>query len=127
MHDAAAGRSTTRWREIPPTAGLPLRWHDFVPRPDASLERGFASFIGTPSVQVECSGSAALIGALEPLKRGRTRRSVVIPAYTCPLVPLAIAHCGLRPVACDLADGHFDMCPRTLEGLCDSDTLAIVP
>jgi len=127
MHDAAAGRSTTRWREIPPTAGLPLRWHDFVPRPDASLERGFASFIGTPSVQVECSGSAALIVALETLKRGSARRSVVIPAYTCPLVPLAIAHCGLRPVACDLADGHFDMCPRTLEGLCDSDTLAIVP
>jgi dTDP-4-amino-4,6-dideoxygalactose transaminase len=52
---------------------------------------------------------------------------VVVPAYTCPLVPLAIAHCGLTPVACDLARSHFDLCPEALERACNEDTLAVIP
>lgn len=113
-------------RETPPTAGLPLAWHDFVPGV-ASLERDLASFLGQPGAQIECSGTAALVVALATLKRMSNRRCVVIPAYTCPLVPLAVARCGLKPVLCDTHNNHFDLCPESLKAVCDDDTLAVIP
>src|SRR5713226_2385275 len=117
-----------RWREIPPTAGLPLRWRDFLPRIDSdSLEARLAAFLEVPAVQLECSGTAALIIALTTLKRVSARRSVIIPAYTCPLVALAVIHCGLQPVVCDLRRNRFDLCPEALANACTDDTLAIIP
>src|SRR5258706_4063305 len=117
-----------RWREIPPTAGLPPRWRDFLPRANGhSLEATIAGILDVPSVQIECSGTAALVIALTTLKQMTGRRSVVIPAYTCPLVALAVLHCGLRPVVCDLQRNRFDLSPEALEQACNDDTLAIVP
>lgn len=113
------------WREVPPTAGLPLVWRDLVVS-GASLERNMAEFLRQPAVQIECSGTAALVIALTSLKRRSSRRSVVIPAYTCPLVALAVNHCGLRPVVSDTRPGHFDLCPEALAAVCDDDTLAVV-
>lgn len=115
------------WREVPPTAGLSLRWRDFLPTRGRTLEAGLAALLQLPPVQIECSGTTALIVALTALKRTSSRRSVVIPAYTCPLVALAIQHCGLKPVLCDLRRDHFDLSLQTLESLCDNDTLAIIP
>jgi dTDP-4-amino-4,6-dideoxygalactose transaminase len=115
------------WREVPPTAGLPLQWRDLDPRrSSASLEASLAAFLEVPSVQLECSGTAALIIALTTLKASSSRRSVIVPAYTCPLVALAVLHCGLTPVLCDLAPGTFDFCAETLERLCNTDVLAII-
>jgi dTDP-4-amino-4,6-dideoxygalactose transaminase len=114
-------------REVPPTAGLPLHWRDFLPASGHTFEAGLATFLHLPSVQIECSGTAALIVALTTLKRCSARRSVVIPAYTCPLVALAIQHCDLKPVLCDLRKDHFDLSPQALEKACSDDTLAIVP
>ncbi len=117
-----------RWREIPPTAGLPLRWSDLLPRINSdSLEARLAALLEVPAVQVECSGTAALIIALTTLKGMSGRLSVIIPAYTCPLVALAIMHCGLRPVLCDLRKNSFDLCPEALERACNDDTLAVIP
>ncbi len=114
-------------REVPPTAGLPLHWRDFLPASGHTFEAGLATFLHLPSAQIECSGTAALIVALTALKRSSARRSVVIPAYTCPLVALAVQHCGLKPVLCDLREDHFDLSPQALEKVCNDDTLAIVP
>src|SRR5712691_12491044 len=116
------------WREVPPTAGLPLLWRDFLPRANVdSLDTTLAELLGVPSAQIECSGTAALIIALTTLKQMSGRRSVVIPAYTCPLVASAVIHCGMRPVLCDLQRGSFDLCPEALERVCNDDTLAIIP
>ena len=114
------------FREAPPTAGLPLTWRDFIPD-GASLEQGLADFLGQPYAQVECSGTAAMVVALTTLKRISQRRSVVIPAYTCPLVALAIASCGLKPVVCDTRINHFDLCQESLAAVCGEDTLAVLP
>ena len=114
-----------RWREPPPTAGLPLHWRDFLPG-SQSLEEGLAEFLQQPAVQIECSGTAALVVALTTLKQQSPRRSVVIPAYTCPLVALAVSHCGLIPVVCDTRKNHFDSCPDSLAAVCNEDTLAVV-
>ena len=67
-------------REVPPTAGLPLRWRDFLPAPGRSLEAGMAALLRLPAVQIECSGTAALIVALTTLKQASARRAVIIPA-----------------------------------------------
>ncbi|HEX3580055.1 MAG TPA: DegT/DnrJ/EryC1/StrS family aminotransferase [Thermoanaerobaculia bacterium] len=115
------------WREVPPTAGLPLQWGDFDPRRKRPpLEETLAAFLDVPSVQLECSGTAALVIALTTLKRHSIRRSVIIPAYTCPLVALALLHCGLKPLLCDLAPGTFEFHAPTLARLFGSDVLAVI-
>ncbi|GAA0723202.1 DegT/DnrJ/EryC1/StrS family aminotransferase [Dokdonella soli] len=50
-----------------------------------------------------------------------------MPAYTCPLVALAVAHCGLELRLCDLAPGSIDFDAGELARVCDRDVLAIVP
>lgn len=112
-------------REIPPTAGLPLTWRDLFPT-GASLEQGLAGFIHVPTVQITCSGTVAQIITLITLKKQSSRRKVILPAYTCPLVALAILHCGLQPVLCDLQPNHFDLDHNQLTAVCDTDTLAII-
>ena len=113
-------------REPPPTAGLALSWRDFLPG-SPSLEQKIAGFIGVPEVQIECSGTAALVVALLTLKNMSQRRSVVISAYTCPCVALAVVHCGLNPVLCDSRKNHFEFCLKSLTTVCNNDTLAVIP
>jgi dTDP-4-amino-4,6-dideoxygalactose transaminase len=117
----------TRRTEVPPTAGLPPRWRDLVPRAGASLAQRAAAFLDVESVQLECSGTAALVVALTALNRISGRRVVVVPAYTCPLVALAVAHCGLQVRVCDLAPSGIDFDAAALARSCDRDVLAVVP
>ncbi len=119
-------RSSIFPREIPPTAGLPLRWGDFFGAPPESLETGIARFIGVPDAQIECSGTASLIVALETFKRRSDRKCVVIPAYTCPLVPLAVRHCGLEIILCDIAPDRFDFDIAALQRTVDRETLCVI-
>ena len=114
-------------REVPPTAGLPLRWRDFLARGPQALEEGLKLFLGAPRLRIECSGTAALVVALTALKRRSARRRVIVPAYTCPLVAMAVLHCGLLPVPCDLRPGDFQFDLGQLERLCDAGTLAVIP
>jgi len=112
--------------EVPPTAGLPPRWRDLLPS-GGDLARRATDFIGVERVQVECSGTASLVVALTAMHRLSGRRVVIVPAYTCPLVALAVAHCGLELRVCDLAPDSIDFDAVALARLCDRDTLAIVP
>ncbi len=50
-----------------------------------------------------------------------------MPAYTCPLVPIAVHSLGLRVQLCDTRRGHFDFDPGQLRRLADARTLAILP
>jgi dTDP-4-amino-4,6-dideoxygalactose transaminase len=115
------------WRELPPTGGLPMHWSDFAPSSAPELAAVLAEQIGATHAQLTCSGTAALVVALTTLAGMSERREVVVPAFTCPLVALAVAHCGLRLRICDLLPNHFDMDPDKLATLCGPQTLAIVP
>ena len=116
-----------RRHELPPTAGLPLRLADLRPG-RATLAADVAAQLGTPPLALACSGTAALLIALSALHELKpARRRVVMPAYTCPLVPLAVHQAGLEPALCDLRPGHFDMDPDALRAACDERTLAILP
>jgi len=115
------------FREIPPTAGLPLRAADLLPRRGA-LPETLAEQLGTPPLLLTCSGTAALLVALRTLsERAPHRRVVVVPAYTCPLVAIAVHSLGLQLRLCDTRPGHFDMDPAALARVCGADTLAVVP
>lgn len=112
-------------KEIPPTAGLPLELLDLITY-SADFESKISQFLDVPFVQMVCSGTASLIISLMTFKKLSTRRKVILPAYTCPLVALAVLHCGLIPIVCDLKNNHFDFDPDYLDSLCNDDTLAII-
>lgn len=115
-------------RELPPTAGLPLHWRDLLPRPgDIGLEDRLQRILGVDALQVTCSGTAALVIALTTLSRNSRRSDVIVSAYTCPLVAMAVSHCGLRLRVCDLARDGLELDPAMLSSLCGPRTLAIVP
>ncbi|WP_243047417.1 DegT/DnrJ/EryC1/StrS family aminotransferase [Dyella sp. RRB7] len=114
-------------RELPPTAGLPLRLTDLWPGRAAFAER-VAQWLGVDPLQLECSGTAAMVVALRAMHRLRPQRDeVIVPAWTCPLVALAIHRAGLKPRLCDLTPNHFDMDAAQLGALAGERTLAIVP
>jgi perosamine synthetase len=116
-----------RPHELPPTAGLPLRLGDLHPGA-ATLATDIAAQLGTPPLQLECSGTAALLIALTTLRELQPqRRRVVVPAFTCPLVAIAVQQAGLELQLCDLRAGHYDMDPIALRAACDERTLAIIP
>ncbi|RAN82992.1 nucleotide sugar aminotransferase [Bacillus sp. SRB_336] len=116
-----------RHQELPPTAGLPLRFAD-LRTGAADLAAGIAAQLGTPPLQLECSGTASLLIALTALHELQPRRRrVVVPAYTCPLVAIAVQQAGLELQLCDLRAGHYDMDPAALRAACDERTLAIMP
>ena len=113
-------------RELPPTAGLPLQFSDLLPdfgRPSATLE----ATLQLPPALLVSSGAAALwivLDALQKLRPGRT--VVVVPAFTCPLVALAVQQAGLALRVCDTRPGHFDLDFDRLRALCGPDTLAVI-
>lgn len=113
--------------ENPPTAGLPVQWRDWLPS-KLKLTNQISQLLHLPPLQLTCSGTAALIIALTALKqRYPTKPWVIIPAYTCPLVALAIHHCGLKIKLCDLALNSFDFDFQQLPQLLDERVLAVLP
>ena len=113
---------------VPPTAGLPLQLTDLLPWPAAHFAQQLAQWLRVDEVQLECSGTSALMVALRALKTLKPGRvEVIAPAYTCPLVALAIAQCGLQLRLCDLRADALDMDPARLQKLCSDKTLAVLP
>lgn len=121
-------------RELPPTSGLPPRVSDlfaplsdpFARRSDPALEVFAAKFLDGTEPQIECSGTACLVIALEYLKTLSPRREVIVPAFTCPLVVLATAKAGLKLLPCDLAQDRFDLDEAHLAKLVSDRTLCVV-
>jgi len=89
--------------------------------------RAAQDYAGAPYAGLACSGTACFVLILTALHRLSGRRTVIVPAYNCPLVALAVAHCGLKLRLCDLAADSLDFDMAALAALCDEDTLAIVP
>lgn len=119
-------------REIPPTAGWPIYAKDlFSRRPggrDVSLEDDFKNYLGVETAQVVNSGTAAFYLILQTLKDLSPCRTVIIPSYICPLVPLAVKRAGLNVEVCDITGRDFNFNIPELEKLCsqNDDILAIV-
>ncbi len=123
----------TIFREIPPTAGLPLYAKDFLSvclkkNRQSSLEEDFKDYLNAPYAKVTYSGTAAFYIILEALKGLSSKKTVIIPSFICPLLPLAIHRAGLRVTVCDINKDNFNFDSRKLQTLClnNDDILAIV-
>ncbi len=121
------------FREIPPTAGLPIFAKDifsaFFKRKQAgSLEEDFKGYLDASYAAVTYSGTAAFYIILESLKKLSSRKTVIISSFICPLIPLAIKRAGLKVLVCDINKDNFDFEIGQLRELCskNNDILAVV-
>lgn len=120
------------FREIPPTAGFPLYtkylYQGFFKKTaNGSLEEDFKNYLGVAYAEITYSGTAAFYLILEALKKLSSKQTVIIPAFICPLVPLAIKRAGLKIAVCDInkTDFNFDL-PQLKKIISDNpDILAI--
>lgn len=120
------------FREIPPTAGLPLLLKEllpiFSPKKPGQLENSLVEYLNIPYAQVTYSGTAAFYIILETLKKISPKKTVIIPSFVCPLVPLAISRAGLKVLVCDLKKNSFNFQTENLKEICskNNDILGIV-
>ncbi|MDD5595410.1 MAG: DegT/DnrJ/EryC1/StrS family aminotransferase [Candidatus Omnitrophica bacterium] len=120
-------------REIPPTAGWPLTIRSLITsclkkHPQGLLEEDFKKYLGSPAALLTYSGTAAFYLILETVKKLSNKKTVVIPAFICPLIPLAIKKAGLKIKVCDTNADNFDFDINKLKNICaaDNDILAIM-
>ncbi|MHB8154491.1 MAG: DegT/DnrJ/EryC1/StrS family aminotransferase [Candidatus Omnitrophota bacterium] len=120
-------------REIPPTAGWPLTIKSLVTSlfkkyPPGLLEDDFKKYLTAPQAKLTYSGTSALYIILESIKKLSNKKTVIIPAFICPLMPLAIKKAGLKIKVCDTNAHNFDFDKNKLENICSSnnDILAIL-
>lgn len=120
-------------REIPPTAGWPLTIRSLVTslfkkHPQGLLEEDFKKYLEAKEAVLTYSGTAAFYLILEAIKKISSKKTVIIPAFICPLIPLAIKRAGLNIKVCDTNAFNFDFDIAKLKNICkdDPDILAIL-
>lgn len=116
------------WHSLPPTAGYSIYFHDFfIRRPRVkeakiTLEELCKKKLAVPFAYFTSSGTAALFIILQAMKTLTAARTVIVPAYTCPLVALAIARAGFQIKLCDSNGIDFNFDIHQLAQLCHSST-----
>ena len=70
-----------------------------------------------------------MVIALHTMREREPEKSeIIVPAYTCPLVALAVKLVsGLAVIPCDTLPGGIDLDPDKLTSLCGPQTLAVIP
>ncbi|MCX5709489.1 MAG: DegT/DnrJ/EryC1/StrS aminotransferase family protein [Candidatus Omnitrophica bacterium] len=121
------------FREIPPTAGFTLGAQElfsplFNRNAPGSFEEDFRKYLGLPYARITYSGTAAFFNILQALKKISQKRTVIIPAFICPLIPLAVKRAGLNLKICDINPDNLDFDHKQLREICaqDDDVLAIL-
>jgi len=96
--------------------------------PKGLLEEDFKNYLGASGAQLSYSGTAAFYLILESIKKISGKRTVVIPAFICPLIPLAVRRAGLKIKVCDTNAFNFDFDKDKLKSICaeSDDLLAIL-
>jgi len=120
------------FRELPPTAGWPLTLKSlslpvFKKYPKGIFEEDFKNKLQASSCLLTYSGTAAFFLILETLKKISDKKTVIIPGFVCPLIPLAIRRAGLNIKVCDINGFDFNFDTDKLKDMAnDKDTLAIL-
>ena len=88
------------------------------------FEHAFADLIGRKYAVSFPYGRSALYTILKAL--GIVNKEIIIPAYTCIVVPNAIVYSGNRPVFADISLEDFNMRPQDAESAITENTAAVV-
>lgn len=120
-------------KEIPPTAGFPVRAREIVSalksgQGEDMLAADFRQYLGAPYARTTCSGTAALYLICHAIKGLTSRRTVIIPSFICPLVPLALQRSGFTVAVSDVGIADFNFDDAGLDAICaaNGDIAAIV-
>ena len=92
-----------------------------------AFEQTFAETFNLSRCYAMSSGRAALTVALMAIREMmQDKRDVIIPAYTCPTVPLSVARAGLKVKLCDISLETLNIDVFSLEQHIDENTLCVV-
>lgn len=112
--DAALARSWISLRD---------RWNDLDET--IACERAFASFLGVRTTAAFMSGREALSAILHALDL-RPDDQVIVPAYTCIVVPNAVRFAGAQPVFADIELESFGLWVDSVRRRITARTRAII-
>ena len=101
------------FRDIPPTAGLPLSGRDFAAayrqrHAGDFLVQDFLGYLGAPCAAITSSGTAALYIICEALKELSPKRTILAPSFICTLVAFAIRRAGFFIDLYDIGPHDFN-------------------
>lgn len=118
---------TTRWEEVWFAVKVlgqgPETW--FTGPWNARFEARLAQTVGTPGAVSFATGRMALFAILKALGL-KPGDEVIIPAFTCVVVPNAILYAGVRPVYGDIEPETFSLDPNKLERVITPRTRVIM-
>jgi len=118
-------------RDIPPTAGFPLRLREIT----AALKAGqgedplagdFRRYLGVPYARTTCSGTVALYLICRAIEKLTPRRTIIIPSFICPLVPLALRRAGFTVAVGDVGTADFNFDAAGLDAICAAGDVAAI-
>ncbi|NOZ63501.1 MAG: hypothetical protein GXO71_00880 [Caldiserica bacterium] len=91
-------------------------------------EEFMQEYLSKGNIFFTSSGRMALYTILKSLKKCYPRRDrVIIPAYTCPVIPRIIQSLGMKILLSDLEKDSLFMAKKEVERLWDEKTLCLVP
>lgn len=121
------------FRDIPPTAGFPLSGRDFAAayrqrHAGDVLAQDFRDYLGMPCAAITCSGTAALYIICEALKELSRKRTILLPAFICPLTALAVKRAGFKILLYDIGKKDFNGSPAQVAEICagNDDVAAMI-
>ncbi len=85
-----------------------------------------SQYLSAKYVFLISSGTAALYIILLALKKLSSRKEVILPAYTAPVVFLAVKSAGLKAAACDISLKDFNIDLNSLAKFITNDTLCVI-
>lgn len=91
----------------------------------STYETTFANCIGVPYARAFWKGRVALYAILRGLEIGNDDE-VILPGFTCVVVPNAVRFVGAKPVFVDIAPGTYNLDPERVERAITSRCKAIL-
>ncbi|MGI0148096.1 MAG: DegT/DnrJ/EryC1/StrS family aminotransferase, partial [Thermoplasmata archaeon] len=88
-------------------------------------EEAFAGLVATPFARTFWKGRVALYAILRTLEIGH-EDEVILPAFTCVVVPNAVRFAGATPVYADIVPGGYNLDPAGVERAVTPRTRAII-
>jgi perosamine synthetase len=114
-----------------PSSGTPIFFSEIFKSLAMGMEGNFAddlkSYFRIDDVFITGNGTCALYLILKALKRlYPEKKTVILPAYTAPVLKLPCDRAGLKIVLCDITLDDYGYNIRQLNSIIDKDVLCIV-
>ena len=120
------------FRDIPPTAGFSLSGREFAAayrqrHAGNLLSQDFCNYLGVAHAAITCSGTAALYIICQSLKELSRKRTILLPAFICPLTAFAVKRAGFDILLYDIGEKDFNGSSQQVAYICaGNDDIAAI-